>query len=125
MFNGSGFQDANGTLFHDVLYEGLDAVPPGITIIVVSREAPPARFARLQANGRIELLGWEQVRFTLEEAMEFVKARSADGVAAVELYQQAGEWQKRNCSGSSGGMKRPWPHWQKDDIASRRSLISS
>jgi ATP/maltotriose-dependent transcriptional regulator MalT/DNA-binding SARP family transcriptional activator len=81
------FQDATGPLFHDVLYEGLDAVPPGITVIVVSRESPPARFARLQANGRIELLGWEQVRFTLEEAMEFVKARSAEELP-VEIVQQ-------------------------------------
>ncbi len=89
------FQDAHGPLFHDVLYAGLDAVPPGITIIVVSREAPPARFARLQANGRIELLGWEQVRFTLEEAMEFVKARSAAGVSAEtvqQLYHKTEGW---------------------------------
>jgi DNA-binding SARP family transcriptional activator len=74
------FQDAHGQLFHDVIYEGLEAVPDGVSVIIISREDPPERFARLQANARMSMLGWEQVRFTEDETSTFVLQKLPDGL---------------------------------------------
>ena len=56
-----------GSIFHESIAAGLDMLPEGVRVLVLSRENPPARFARLKANGRIGLVRAEELRFTLEE----------------------------------------------------------
>ena len=89
------FQDASAPLFHEVLYEGLEAVPEGVNIIIISREDLPERFARLQANGKIGVLGWDQIRFTENETSAFVYHRTAEKLPEEtirRLHRQTEGW---------------------------------
>jgi len=80
--------------FHDMIAGGFDIIPEGVHIVVISRTDPPAVFARLQANGRIGLLEYSDLRFTFEEAAELVHGRipdmSREGMRAV--YEKAEGW---------------------------------
>ncbi len=72
--------------FHDILVHGLDAVPEGITVLVLSRSEPPAPLARLRANNRLQLIGWDDIRFTPEESGELLKAQG-HGRATREMKE--------------------------------------
>ena len=65
--------DAKDPLY-GVLRVAIDELPPGGRLFIISRLTPAAGFARLRARGRLRLIGWAELRFTLEEAA---------GVAAV------------------------------------------
>jgi DNA-binding SARP family transcriptional activator len=68
--------------FHEMLVHGLDAVPEGITILVLSRIDPPPPLARLQANNKLHLIGWDDIRFTREEAEELLKAQGQTQISS-------------------------------------------
>jgi len=65
--------DAKDPLYA-VLRVAIDELPQGGRLFIISRLSPPAGFARLRARGRLRLIGWAELRFTLDEAA---------GVAAV------------------------------------------
>jgi len=60
-----------------VLREGINELPEGGRLFVISRNAPPAGFVRLRARGRMETIGWNDLRLTLEEARGIARARDA------------------------------------------------
>lgn len=81
------FQDAPpGSGFHEVLVEGLAAVPEGIRVIIISRGEPASAFARLLVSGGMVALQWSELRFTLEETKALVRVRSGARIpeASVE-----------------------------------------
>ncbi len=57
---------------HEVFGVGLDAVPEGISVILVSRSGPPISLARLRAGQKISYVGWNDLRLTAEESVDFV-----------------------------------------------------
>ena len=61
--------------FHQMLASGLDRLPEDFHIIVVSRTPPPPAFARMQAEGRIGLLEYGDLRFSLDEVRELAQGR--------------------------------------------------
>ncbi len=61
--------------FHEVIAEGLAQLPPGGRAIVVSRGEPPPAFARLQAAGEIQRLGWAELQLRLEESRRIARSR--------------------------------------------------
>lgn len=61
--------------FHDMLATGLDGIPAGIRVIVLSRGNPPTVLTRLRANDRIHQLHSTDIRFTLDESTELVTDR--------------------------------------------------
>jgi DNA-binding SARP family transcriptional activator len=68
------YQDAAAhSSFHDVISRGLGGIPAGITVIVISRTDPLPKFSRLRANGRIGVIGWDDLRFTLAETSDMVR----------------------------------------------------
>lgn len=69
------FQDAGGAAFNGIISHGLEAVPEGINVIILSRSEPPAGLSRLRANNKMAFLGWDEISFTLKECREFLKAR--------------------------------------------------
>ena len=70
------FQEAPaGSGFHAALPAGLETIPEGVNLVVVSREPPPAAYARLLANQRIALLDWHDLRFTPDETAALIRAR--------------------------------------------------
>lgn len=51
----------------------LDHLPPGQHLIVLTRQDPPLRLARLRVNGRITELRERDLRFTAQEAAAFLR----------------------------------------------------
>ncbi len=64
--------------FHNMVACMLEAVLSGIHIVVISRNNPPAAFARMQANDELTLLRYSDLRFTLEESKALVHSRVLD-----------------------------------------------
>ena len=68
-------QDVNAAdPLYGVLRVAIDELPQNGRLFIISRLSPPAGFARLRARGRLDLIGWAELRLTSEEAI---------GVAAV------------------------------------------
>lgn len=64
------FQDAGSDPeLHDMLAIAFDEIPAGINIIIISRFGPPRPFARLIASQKLSLIGWDELRFTLDEGL--------------------------------------------------------
>ncbi len=81
--------------FADVVDVALSELPPGGRAIVISRGAPPGRFARLRANQALHVLGWNDLQLSLRETAEVARrvSRRRLGRRAVEaLHASAGGW---------------------------------
>ncbi len=71
------YQDVpEGSPLHEMILNGLSPIPEGINVILVSRKDPPPVFIRLQANQLMEILGWNDLRLTLEESEGMIRLRS-------------------------------------------------
>ena len=67
-----------GSPLQEMIATSLDILPENFHAIVISRGDPPPAFARLQANGKIGLLGHEDLRFTWDEVRELTRGRLPD-----------------------------------------------
>lgn len=62
------FQDIPSTSpVHDLLLKGVEVMPAGIAMIMISRSEPPAPYARLRAAKQVAFIGWNELRFVPEE----------------------------------------------------------
>lgn len=66
--------DLNSPL-HEVILNGISLLPKGATIILVSRREPPPLFSRMYAHEQMKLIGWDDLRFTLEESRLIFSSR--------------------------------------------------
>ncbi len=73
--------------FHDMIVHGSEEIPKGVNVMIVSREEPPPPFARLRANGRCSLLGWNQIKFTADESKEVVRMKGQKGIPDETIHQ--------------------------------------
>ncbi len=64
-----------GSNFHDVISNGLSIIPPGINVIIISRHDLPPALTKLHAAGRMQMLGWDELRLTLTESTEIASRR--------------------------------------------------
>lgn len=63
------YQEASpDSLFHGVIVNGLEVIPEGMTVIIISRTDPPAYYARLRASGWMSYIGWDDIKLTLDES---------------------------------------------------------
>jgi len=95
-----------GTLVFDNLHEAFadpsvgfmldaafDEIPEATTVIIVSREAPPASLERHVAGGRIGMLNARELRLTFDEASEIVATDTRIDADEVEqLHRLSGGW---------------------------------
>lgn len=85
------YQDApSGSEFHNVMHKGLSVVPEGIKCMIISRSEPPPAFTRLRANGRMCFLGWDEIRFTLDEFCRIAGTKGQKRLA-IETVRQVHE----------------------------------
>lgn len=84
------YQDVGAdAALHGFLAEGLTTLPPGMRLLCLSRQAPPAALARRRAEGAVTLLDWDALRFTLEETAAIAKMRCAkNSVPSPATLQQ-------------------------------------
>jgi DNA-binding SARP family transcriptional activator len=81
------------SLFHGVMQNALSLVPEGIQVIILSRNEPPAAFSRLRAQDAVRIVGWDELRFTLDETKQFVKRKVKLNDAAIEeLHAKTEGW---------------------------------
>ncbi|MBW6503797.1 hypothetical protein K0B90_05935 [bacterium] len=80
---------------HDVIVTGLSRAPEGTSVFIVSRRGPPPAFARLRANNRLEVIGWEDLRLTLAECGEITRLRGKkrrSGKGIRHLHETTDGW---------------------------------
>ncbi|HSL92397.1 MAG TPA: hypothetical protein VK863_07090, partial [Candidatus Limnocylindrales bacterium] len=64
-----------GSLFHEVLRDGLSLLPEGVNAILLSRSDPPPAFARLRGHRLMDVIGWKELRLTPEETEGMARLR--------------------------------------------------
>jgi DNA-binding SARP family transcriptional activator len=81
--------------FHDVIRDGLSVIPEKINVILISREGLPQQLVRLQANNKMTFLGWNEIRFTLNETKEVVQTRRQKDLTdemLLQLHKKTDGW---------------------------------
>ncbi|MDT7041220.1 BTAD domain-containing putative transcriptional regulator [Candidatus Nitronereus thalassa] len=93
------YQEAGSHLpFHQLMEIAFREVPPGMSVIIISRQEPPNTFARLQLMQELTQMDEEALRLTLGETKEIVALFKKKGFAPLstrdiqELYQRVGGW---------------------------------
>ncbi|MFZ6721414.1 BTAD domain-containing putative transcriptional regulator [Undibacterium sp. Ji49W] len=56
-----------------LIESALSEIPAGISILVLSREAPPARFSRMQLDHKLSVVNWNEISLTQEEALNLAR----------------------------------------------------
>jgi LuxR family maltose regulon positive regulatory protein len=90
-----GYQDVPAqSPLHLVMRDALSEIPPGGSVVFVSRSDPPATMARLRANRAMEVLGWNDLRLTQEEsnAIARKRGRKLSAEALQKLYNKTQGW---------------------------------
>jgi DNA-binding SARP family transcriptional activator len=86
-------QDASESQLDTVLSTITSEIPEGVTLIVMSRSAPSAVFARALAHGEMAGLGWDELRLTLEEATAVASAKGVSSPQTVNaILRQCEGW---------------------------------
>ncbi len=62
--------------FHEVILNGLSRIPEGINVFLISRSDPPPALIRLRASNQMNLLGWDELRLTVDESGSILRLRS-------------------------------------------------
>ena len=80
--------------FHEMTANGFDIIPEGVHVVVISRSDPPSAFARLHANGKIELLEYSAIRLTFDESRELAHRRipDLDDVLIKAMHEKTDGW---------------------------------
>ncbi len=81
--------------FHEIIARGMDAIPRGVRVFILSRNEPPSQFARLRANEKMDFLGWDEIRFTLEESRKMVWAKGRKRIGRdvlLRLHEETEGW---------------------------------
>ena len=75
---------AAGAELHDCLPAGLEEVPEGCQVFVISRSAPPSQLARLRLNGRVDVLEPDALRLDAKEIRALAEERGTDATNLAE-----------------------------------------
>lgn len=80
--------------FHELLRDGLEVVPPGGCVVIISRADPPPIMARLRVSQGMTVLGWNDLRLTREEsdAIAAGHGRTLGAQARAGLYARTQGW---------------------------------
>ncbi|MEW6571107.1 MAG: BTAD domain-containing putative transcriptional regulator [Nitrospirota bacterium] len=84
---------------HDMIVEGLEMIPEGINVFLLSRKSLPPSFARLRANDRIYSIAWDDIRLSLEESKKLADIKGKKNLSD-EIMSQL-HWK---CEGWAAGV---------------------
>src|SRR5581483_11400245 len=94
------FQEAEESSdFQDVVRTGLEVIPNGVRVIVISRSKPAASLARLRANKRMMILGWEELQLTRDEARGIISLGKT-----IKCSQESIDLNDRTVNGWAAGL---------------------
>jgi len=80
---------------HDILQCAIAELPPSVSMMILSRQEPPAQFVRLRAHGEMTELVWEQLRLTLPESIDLVEQygnQKVDRATIQKIHAQTQGW---------------------------------
>ncbi|OGW27180.1 MAG: hypothetical protein A2X56_14290, partial [Nitrospirae bacterium GWC2_57_13] len=80
---------------HEIFREGLAAVPPGVRVMVISRQDPPPSYASFQAGSKLGLIGREDLMLSVEESTGLIHATGGEKLsrdAAGRIHDKAHGW---------------------------------
>ncbi len=78
---------------HGVLARAIEQLPRDMALIAISRQDAPAEFARLRANGSLQVIVWPDLQLNREETQRICHARGLDDPALIEvLHRRSGGW---------------------------------
>jgi LuxR family maltose regulon positive regulatory protein len=84
---------AEGSAVHEVLDCAVAEVPEGSNIVVISRGAPPRRFARHKVAEKLAIIEGEQLRTSLEETRAIASLRhDLDDDAIARVHELSRGW---------------------------------
>lgn len=89
------YHHVTATAVHDALAFLLDHLPPGIHIVLTTRQAPPLPLGRLRARGQLNEVGAADLRFDPEESHRFLTGtlgRDLSRADAAALAERAEGW---------------------------------
>src|ERR671917_527639 len=89
------YHSIRSEVIHDALAFLLEHLPPPMHLIVSGRERPPLPLSRLRARGRLTELGATDLRFTHEEAADFLgrtMSLNLSGERVVALEKETEGW---------------------------------
>jgi LuxR family transcriptional regulator, maltose regulon positive regulatory protein len=72
--------------FHEMIAGGFSDIPGGINIFLLSRKAPPLSFAQVYTGDRFCCIGWDEIRFTFEEAREVVRLKVTSSISDETIH---------------------------------------
>ncbi len=81
--------------FHELMAKMGGAVPEGIRVLVISRRDPPAAWAGLWGQGLLKVVGWDNLRLTLEETAGIVPLKTRENISSdriEQLHRAADGW---------------------------------
>ncbi len=81
--------------FHEIIRNGLSNIPEGIQVFLLSRTDPPPAFARLRANNLMKVIGWNELRLTVEECEGIVTLhteQTPSDETIQELHEATDGW---------------------------------
>ncbi|MBM4333091.1 MAG: hypothetical protein FJ117_18055 [Deltaproteobacteria bacterium] len=73
--------------FHEIIFHGLSSIPEGINVFLISRLDPHPALVRLEANHLMGVLGWNELRLTLEESSGIASVRFPEKLPKKTLQQ--------------------------------------
>ena len=76
----------DSTILHQCLIDGLTRIPEDVTIILISRSSPPAAYLRYQANREMDILGWNDLRLSLNEFEKIISCWGFDNSTISSLH---------------------------------------
>jgi|WetSurMetagenome_2_1015567.scaffolds.fasta_scaffold00104_11 LuxR family transcriptional regulator, maltose regulon positive regulatory protein len=80
---------------HEVISGALSRLPEGSNAIILSRNDPPSQFARMLANRTAEILKWDEMKLTADEARGIIELRDNRvclGETTEKILELSGGW---------------------------------
>jgi LuxR family transcriptional regulator, maltose regulon positive regulatory protein len=75
-----------------VFRELVGALPPHVRLCIASRLAPPALLTRFQADGSLEVIDFERLRFDETEVRALLRARGVPAKGSEQLLRSTNGW---------------------------------
>jgi ATP/maltotriose-dependent transcriptional regulator MalT len=83
---------AEGSTLHAVLRVLIAELPPDATLLVLSRDQPPADLAHHLANRSLVMIGWEELRFTVAETEAAASGNACARTMIPALHARSDGW---------------------------------
>ena len=79
---------------HGVIESAIAETPPDGCVIVISRSEPPPLMARLRANRKLEVVGWDELRLTRQESDAIIEQwdDTCGEFAREQIYEKTQGW---------------------------------